>query len=189
MEPFALTTTRLLLSAPTPDDAETIREHCQDPVLSKYIPPIAQPYTLEMAQEFVRFTERGWDSGEELTWGIRAGGELLGVVALRRVTADDIGFWLGSRHRGHGYMPEAVNAVLDWAFDPGNPLRVETVGWECLVGNLASASVAHKCGFTFEGVGPGRRPDTAGEQASWLGQLLASDSREPKPGWPTSRHA
>jgi RimJ/RimL family protein N-acetyltransferase len=185
MQPFTLTTERLLLSAPAMTDIATIRDHCQDPVLSRYIPAITQPYTTEKAREFVAFTEHGWQSGEELTWGIRADSQLVGVISLRRVSADDIGFWLGARHRGHGFMPEAVGAVLDWAFDERNPLRVDSVGWECLVGNLASASVARKCGFRFEGEGPGRRPDGAGEHPlSWRGRITAGDSREPKPGWP-----
>ncbi|WP_168220040.1 MULTISPECIES: GNAT family N-acetyltransferase [unclassified Salinibacterium] len=187
MQPFELRTERLVLSAPTPDDAEAIREHCQDPVLSKYIPAITQPYTLEKAEEFIAFTQQGWASGEELTWGIRADGQFVGVISLRRVTADDIGFWLGAKHRGHGYMPEAVHAVLDWAFDAANPLRVESVGWECLTGNLASASVARKCGFRFEGEGAGRRPDASGEHPlSWRGRIDAGDSRSVKAGWPSS---
>ncbi|MCW4385125.1 GNAT family N-acetyltransferase [Salinibacterium sp. SYSU T00001] len=185
MDSFTLATPRLKLSAPTPDDAGAIREHCQDPLLSRYIPAITQPYTLEKAREFIGFAEEGWHSGTELTWGIRAAGDLVGVISLRRVTADDIGFWLGARHRGHGYMPEAVGAVLDWAFDPSNPLRVESVGWECLIGNTASAAVARKCGFTFEGEGPGRRADSSGEHPlSWRGRIWAADSREEKPGWP-----
>jgi RimJ/RimL family protein N-acetyltransferase len=185
MEPFELKTGRLLLSAPTAADAEAITEHCQDPILSRYIPAITQPYTAEKAHEFITFTERGWASAEELTWGIRAAGDLVGVISLRRLTADDIGFWLGARHRGHGYMPEAVAAVLDWAFEPENPLRVDSVGWECLVGNLPSAAVARKSGFAFEGEGPGRRADTSGEHPlSWRGRIAAGDSREPKPGWP-----
>lgn len=185
MEPFDLATPRLTLSAPTADDAEAIREHCQDPVLSRYIPAIAQPYTLEKAHEFIDFTAQGWASGHELTWAIRTEGPLLGVISLRRVTEDDVGFWLGARHRGHGYMPESLGAVLDWAFEPGNPLRVDSVGWECLVGNLASAVVARKCGFAFEGEGPGRRPSASGEHPpSWRGRIGANDSRDPKPGWP-----
>lgn len=186
MESLTLRTERLLLSPPEHRDAESIRRLCQDPVLSRYIPAIGQPYTLDHAVSFLDFTTHGWDSGLELTWALRRpDGELIGVISLRRDTADDVGFWLGAEYRGHGYLPEALNAVLDWAFDEANPHRVESVGWECLVGNLASAAVARKCGFTFEGEGPSRRESPDGRRLpSWQGRIRAGDAREPKPGWP-----
>ena len=55
-------------------------------------------------------------------------------------------------------MPEALGAVADFAFDLGRrPLL-----WECIPGNLASASVARKAGFTYLGEGASLYPDRAG---------------------------
>lgn len=168
-------------------DAEAIRDGCQDGTLARYLPSLPRPYTLADAEFFVgRVVTDGWATGSELTWAIRLPGDgLIGVIALRRITDDDVGFWLDARHRGNGHLPEALAAVLGWAFDPGNPLRMDAVGWECIVGNTASAAVARRCGFTFEGTGPGRRPLADGEHPlSWLGHIRADDSREQKPGWP-----
>lgn len=184
MEPFALTTARLQLDGLRPDDVQAIFEHCQDPDFEKYL-TIPWPYRLGDARYFVtEHVPRGWSTGQELTWAMRtAGGELIGVVSLRRKLGRfDIGFWLGSSHRGHGFMPEAVRAVLDWAFESGS---APDVSWECICGNLASASVARKLGFTFGGSRPSVLPARDGSHPeSWHGLLRASEDRSVKPGWP-----
>jgi RimJ/RimL family protein N-acetyltransferase len=99
-----------------------------------------------------------------------------------RTAARDIGYWVGLPHRGQGYMPEAVAAVLDWVFqlDDGDVL------WECVPGNAASAAVARKAGFRYTGEGPSLYSNRdRGHFEAWQGVLSKSDSREPKPGWPT----
>ncbi|HEU4807608.1 MAG TPA: GNAT family N-acetyltransferase [Homoserinimonas sp.] len=184
MEPFTLTTERLLLDELQPDDAQTIFEFCQDPEFERYL-TIPWPYRLGDARYFItEHVPSGWSSAQELSWAVRTSdGTLLGVVGLRsKLGRFDIGFWLGSPHRGNGYMPEAVRAVLDWAFESG---VASEVSWECVAGNLASATVARKLGFTFGGVRPSVLPSRDGSHPeSWHGLLRASDDRSPKPGWP-----
>ena len=184
MEPFPLTTERLLLDELQPDDAQAIFEYCQDPDFETYL-TIPWPYRLGDARYFItEHVPRGWSTGQELTWAMRSSdGELIGIVGLRKKMGHfDIGFWLGSSHRGHGYMPEAVRSVLDWAFDSG---FATDVSWECISGNLASASVARKLGFTFGGARPSVLPARDGSHPeSWHGVLRASDDRSIKPGWP-----
>ena len=97
--------------------------------------------------------------------------------------ANDIGFWLGGPHRGRGYMPEAFGAVADFAFE----LSPRPLLWECVPGNFASASAARKAGFSYLGEGTSLYPDRSGAEAvAWRGTLAPTDSRDPKPGWPTS---
>jgi RimJ/RimL family protein N-acetyltransferase len=183
VEPFTLTTERLTLDELRPDDAQAIFDYCQDPDFEKYL-TIPWPYRLDDARYFItEHVPNGWASGQELTWALRTNGELIGVVGLRtKVSHFDIGFWLGAAHRGHGYMPEAVRAAVDWAFDSG--LAAE-VSWECVAGNQASAIVARKLGFTFGGTRPSVLPARDGSHPeSWHGLLRASDDRGIKPGWP-----
>jgi RimJ/RimL family protein N-acetyltransferase len=184
MQPFALGTTRLRLDELGLDDAQAIFEYCQDRDFEKYL-TIPWPYRLTDAHYFItEHVPAGWSSGQELTWAIRASdGTLLGMIGLRaKLGTFDIGFWLGSLHRGNGYMPEAVRAVLDWAFESG---FASEVSWECIAGNLASAIVARKLGFTFGGVRPSVLAARDGSHPqSWHGVLRASDDREVKPGWP-----
>lgn len=184
MQPFTLTTGRLRLDGLQPADAQAVFEFCQDPDFEKYL-TIPWPYRLADARHFIaEHVPRGWSTGEELTWAVRAaGGQLLGVVGLRaKLGRFDIGFWLGAPHRGNGFMPEAVRAVLDWAFESG---FASEVSWECVAGNRPSAIVARKLGFAFDGVRPSVLPARDGSHPeSWHGLLRVSDDRSVKPGWP-----
>ncbi|WP_168625596.1 GNAT family N-acetyltransferase [Cryobacterium sp. BB307] len=180
MEPFDLTAGPLVLDQPTRADVPLITEYCQDPLFEAFM-TLPWPYEPKHAEFFVdEFVPRGWSSDTEVTWALRRDGEFLGVVGLRKNTM--IGFWLGAPHRGSGYTPLAVNAVVDWAFESG---WVPEVRWEAIVGNTASLAVARKAGFTYTGVESamvtgrdGSHPD------SWQAVLRPTDSRSPKTGWP-----
>jgi RimJ/RimL family protein N-acetyltransferase len=182
MRPIRLETARLELDQPTMADAELITEYCRDPVF-EHVMSTPWPYERLHAVSFVdTFVPRNWELDREFTWAIRArdSATLIGVIGFR-VPLSMIGFWIGGPHRGNGYMPEALTAVANWLFEGGT----ETIRWECVVGNAASASVAHSAGFTFTGERPGEVLTREGIAApAWHGSLLSVDTRAPKPGWP-----
>ncbi len=175
-----LTTARLRLDQPTADDRELIVEYCRDPIFERFM-LTPWPYEPAHVDGFVRdHVPNAWRADTEYTWALRDGGALLGMVSYREASRM-IGFWLGAPHRGKGYMPEAVSAVADWLFAQGR----ERIEWEAVVGNLASAAVARKVGFTFAGTGPsvlGSRE--GGTAACWHGSLHRDDDRRQKDGWP-----
>ncbi|GAA3738310.1 hypothetical protein GCM10022239_12410 [Leifsonia bigeumensis] len=181
MQPFTLEAGPLLLDQPVAADVDAIARYCQDPVFERFM-TLPWPYERKDAEFFVNeYVPGGWSRGDEVTWAIREGGEFLGVVGLRE-TNSMIGFWLGAEHRGHGYMPLAVSAVVDWVF---TSRWLESIRWEAVVGNTASLAVARRAGFRYTGVEPAivvrrdrSRPD------SWQAVLHAADDRTPKPGWP-----
>lgn len=179
--PVALGSGTLALDQLAAADIRLITEYCQDPLFEHYM-TLPWPYQRSDAEFFVsEFAPTGWSSGNEATWALRAEGRFLGVIGLRRPSGM-IGFWLGAEHRGQGWMPRAVTAVVDWAFASG---YADPVRWECVVDNLASMSVARKAGFTFTGTGPATVTSRDGSHPeSWHGELRSADSREPKPGWP-----
>jgi RimJ/RimL family protein N-acetyltransferase len=195
MHPVTLFSTRLRLDLPQPADAQRVFEYCQDPAFEHYLAALPWPYRLEDATDFITVqVPAGWATARECTWAIRAAHapDLIGVISLRLpegtsattgVRAGSIGFWLGAPHRGQGLIGEAQELVLDWAFTDG---LVDAVHWECVVGNLASARVAQKAGFTFTATAPSipRYRDGA-HPLSWHGVLRAADDRTPRPGWPT----
>jgi RimJ/RimL family protein N-acetyltransferase len=180
MIPVELRTSRLVLDQPGRDDIDLVTEYCQDPVFEAFM-TLPWPYHRGDAEYFVEeFVPDGWARDIEYTWAIRTGGDFLGVIGVR-VATGMVGFWLGAPHRGHGYMPEALNAVADWMFARG----AEQLRWECVVGNTASASVARQVGFTYTGRAPttilgrdGTAPD------SWHGTLAATDPRTATERWP-----
>jgi hypothetical protein len=62
---------------------------------------------------------------------------------------------------------------------------VERIGWEALVGNLASAHVDRALGFHFDGTQESVVCERDGVRpAAWHGHLLASDDGAPQTGWP-----
>jgi RimJ/RimL family protein N-acetyltransferase len=180
MKPVVLTTARLVLDQPTLDDVDLTTEYCQDPIFEGFM-LTPWPYRRSDAEKFVgTVIPMLWDDDVEYTWALRHEGEFLGLVGFR-VRAHDIGYWVGAPHRGKGFMPEAVGAVADFAFERSQRALV----WECIPGNLASAMVARKAGFSFLGEGISLYLDRGGAEAvAWRGNLAPTDSREPKPGWP-----
>lgn len=186
MRPFTLDTTRFELSPLTAADIDAVYHYCQDPLFEKFL-TIPWPYTQADADFFVTvFAPQGWTTRTELLWGIREHGALLGVVSLRlKQGRYDIGYWLGAEHRGREIMPEAVSAVIDWAFS--SEFVADEIGWECVVGNHGSVAVARKVGYTYTGEAPATIPARDGTHpASWHAVLRRSDTREPKPGWPAT---
>jgi RimJ/RimL family protein N-acetyltransferase len=166
-----------------PADAERVFEYCQDPIFERYL-HIPWPYRRSDADSFISgYIAAAWAADSEYIWAVRNPdtAELLGVIGLRLPSAS-IGYWLGAPHRGHGYIPEAQLLVIDWAF--ANRV-VDTISWQCLEGNMASARTARKAGFSFTGVGPAIQAHRDGSYpASWHAVLRATDTREPKHGWP-----
>ena len=79
---------------------------------------------------------------------------LLGAITLdniRRGPAQSgtLGYWIGARYARHGYMREAIEAVVHHAFAQLDLSRIEAA---CLHGNAASRGVLEKTGFKYEGV-------------------------------------
>ncbi|WP_105566144.1 GNAT family N-acetyltransferase [Microbacterium halophytorum] len=182
-DPVPLHTTRFLLTAPRASDAEPIYLACQDEAIQHFT-TVPSPYTREDAEKFIELTAGWWRDGTSMTWVVRpldAPEGVIGVIGLDSIAdgAAELGFWAAPGARGTGAIAEAAAAVLDFAF---GPMRLERVQWQAAVGNSASARVAQKLGFRFEGVrrlglggigaGSGR-----GRADGWVAGLLATDER------------
>lgn len=180
MIPVTLRTTRLVLDEVRPGDVDRVLEYCEDPEVQRWI-PLPSPYLREHA-EF--FTGPYPATAGMYLWALRAraGGPLMGALELQPENPlGTIGFWLGARHRGQGYMAEALTSVVDHAF---TDLGMERIGWEAIVGNTSSAVVARKVGFTFRGTDEGALDVRGTRRDAWRADLLRGDPRDEKPGWP-----
>jgi ribosomal-protein-alanine N-acetyltransferase len=85
---------------------------------------------------------------------LRSTGKILGAITLdniRRGPAQvgTLGYWIGKSYSRNGFMREAIDAVVYYAFNSIDLSRVEAA---CLPDNLASRSVLEKSGFKYEGV-------------------------------------
>lgn len=79
---------------------------------------------------------------------------LLGAITLDNIRrgpaqAGTLGYWIGQPYARHGYMREAILAVVHHAFTRLDLSRIEAA---CLPENAASRGVLEKTGFKYEGV-------------------------------------
>ncbi|MBC7715125.1 MAG: GNAT family N-acetyltransferase [Rhizobacter sp.] len=80
--------------------------------------------------------------------------EVIGCVDLwRKGVPENRGFWLAQDHWGKGYMTEAVNPVLEYAF---NDLGFEKLVFANALGNARSRRIKEKTGATFLETQPAR---------------------------------
>ncbi|MEO0344221.1 MAG: GNAT family protein [Pseudomonadota bacterium] len=84
----------------------------------------------------------------------RSDNVLMGAVTLDNIRTGpnksaEIGYWLGRAHQRQGYMFEAIEAVLHFAFEQKRLSRIEAA---CLPENTASRHLLEKIGFKYEGV-------------------------------------
>jgi ribosomal-protein-alanine N-acetyltransferase len=82
---------------------------------------------------------------------------LLGGITLSNVTRGmtqtaTLGYWIGRRHAGRGYMTNAVRAIVPFAF---GSLRLHRLEAACLAHNTASMRLLERIGFRREGLARG----------------------------------
>lgn len=150
--PEVLETTRLLLRRPTIKDADAAFEsYASDPKISRYLTSTAHA-TPAQTREYFQQAIDAWDlrMGHRL-WLVerRDARILMGTIGCtvhyHRV---EIGFALGSRFWGRGYMAEALAAVCEAAFADERIARVQAL---CDEENAPSSRVMQKVGMRYEG--------------------------------------
>ncbi len=117
----ALQTVRLKLRQLSDGDQEKIIQLRSDAEVHKYLerPLLRKPGE---AIEFINRINDGIARGEWYYWVISliTEGTLLGTVCLFNFSADqkvaEVGYELLPQHQGKGYMNEALQAVIDFAF-------------------------------------------------------------------------
>lgn len=139
----------LVLDAIGEDDVDALTAACRDPEATRFL-NIPFPYERSDAEEFVRvLAPTGWATGTARTYAIRerADGPILGTIALRGAPpAGDLGINLAPAARGRGLATRAARRLVERAAELG----FETLEWECLVENAASAALARRLGFEWD---------------------------------------
>ncbi|MCM6773017.1 GNAT family N-acetyltransferase [Nocardia sp. CDC159] len=189
MADCVLTDGTVWLSRPAEAEIDTIVDCCREPSIGEWT-TIPVPYEREHAEKFLAdVVAPGWYGGAP-TWAIResADAPLVGMIGLMRrdlgdVAAAEIGFWLASRGRGKGLMTRAAALVCDFGFAPEH-LSLTRIEWRAFVGNHASAAVARRVGFRYEGLLRLGGDQRGVRRDSWIAARLADDPAGPAPGWP-----
>jgi RimJ/RimL family protein N-acetyltransferase len=150
--PETLTTERLLLRRPRPDDAEAIfARYASDPAVTRLVgwPTHTR---VDDTRAFLQFDAGQWERSPAGTYLIEArdGGRLLGSTGFlfetpyRAMT----GYVVAPDAWGQGVATEALSAIVGVA----HPLGVRRLFALCHYEHRASARVLEKCRFSLEGV-------------------------------------
>ena len=84
----------------------------------------------------------------------RSDDALLGAITLDNIRrgpaqAGTTGYWIGQAYARQGYMKEAIEAVVHYAFRTLDISRIEA---GCLPENTPSRRLLEQCGYKYEGV-------------------------------------
>jgi RimJ/RimL family protein N-acetyltransferase len=193
MEPVEIHEANLILRPWLAEDADTVFEACQDPVLQRWT-RVPRPYLREHAEGFTAGALDAWARGDAAPLGVfdAATGRMLGAHGLVKIDREEgwaeVGYWTAPWARGRGVATTATRAVARWVLGPGAPGGPHgALGdgprrliWRAEVGNHASRLVAERAGFLVEGIQRRSlpRPGEVTMVDYWLGGLLPGEIRE-----------
>lgn len=150
--PDHLETDRLILRKPVIEDAPAVfSTYAQDPDVTKYL--TWKPHeNIEVTQEVINNFIKKWNGGSEFSFMIilREEKKLIGNISIRFDShGGNLGYVLAKEYWGNGYMTEALQSVITWAFAQGSVYRV----WAVFdIENEASGKVMEKAGMQYEGI-------------------------------------
>lgn len=152
-QPPELITKRLILRKLQVTDYADMYEYSRLEEVTRYLlwdPHPDEHYTAR----YLDMVQSQYKSGEYYDWGIvwRENGKLIGTCGFTSFDLPnnraEVGYVINPAYRGRGIAPEALMAVLDYAF---NELRLHRIEAKYIFGNDASRRVMEKCSMTFEG--------------------------------------
>jgi RimJ/RimL family protein N-acetyltransferase len=161
------------------DDRPAVLAAFTDPETARWIPEY-RVATMTEAGEYIALRGREWREDRRCSWAVAepSTGEMLAEVGLKNLRLHDrtadIACWTHPAHRGRGIAVHAVTAALRFGF---GPLGLTTVGYWYADGNLASARVAVKCGFSTQRLRLPGAAEVDGQQRDLLCLTLSAAPR------------
>jgi [ribosomal protein S5]-alanine N-acetyltransferase len=147
-----LTTERLFLRQITPDDVEEVYAIRSDPETMRYIPrPLAK--TREDAMAHIDMVSKALLDNESIVWAItcKEDNKLIGMICLLRFQLEhfrtELGYILHPAYHRQGIMNEAIQPVVDYAF---NALKFHSIEAVIDPDNAASQNLLIKNHFVKE---------------------------------------
>ena len=152
-EPTAITTKRLTLRFLSEADVPALYDMFSNPEVMRYW---SRPLWTDrsQAQAMLVSTQEGYRTGSALQLGMERNADriLMGLCNLHYFDIPsrraEIGYLLGRPYWGSGYMHEALQALLQYAFETLNLNRLEA---DIDPRNQASARTLERLGFQKEG--------------------------------------
>ncbi len=121
--------------------------------LEPWFPWVKSTTTLEDSLKYLFDKEEQFKKKEKFEYGIYLNDKYLGNIGIFSINKDkksaEIGYWLSAEFINNGYVTEALKLVEKEFFTRTDINRIQI---RCDEINIASASVAKKCGYVFEGI-------------------------------------
>ena len=141
----------------TPEDAEKLLEYyIRNKEHLEAFEPVRDSsfYTLEVQKSIISDSYRQFLNGTAMEFGIFKGDRLIGKLRLSNIVygifkSGILGYSIDKEEQGKGFMKEAVNLVVDYAFQVLELHRIEA---SALVDNEKSKRVLIGCGFEELGI-------------------------------------
>lgn len=148
-----LETSRLIIRSLTAGDAENIQQALNDKRVSEQLSYTPHPYTIEMAEIWLKNVNFGMDRGNCCYWAIcqKSDNKFMGTVGTSLFPDQDnaeLHYWMAYPFWSKGYCTESSKRVITHVFEDIKAFRLQVTHREQ---NIASKSVILKCGFTLEG--------------------------------------
>ena len=137
-------------------DASFMAEASRDPAIERYNGPAPASVADAVAvieriqQSWHTFEVEGDPTGAAFVIVDAGSGEPVGMCGVDQWSSTDVaqfGYWLAAGARGRGLATRAVTLMTGWLFELGAARVFLTIQSE----NAASAAVARRAGFSFEG--------------------------------------
>lgn len=135
-------------------DADSIARHIHDKTVARWTINVPYPYQKKNALKFIRERQNERKTRKSYTFGISLNpdDEIIGGIDLFDVDWDDkkaeMGYWIGKIYRRQGLMTEAINLMLEFAF---NDLKLHKIYARVFDGNVPSMKALKRNGFKLEG--------------------------------------
>lgn len=155
--PFpTLATPRLILRALRRDDLDDLYAYASDAEIDRFTPWTHFQSMAEASADLDDFLAEYENAGMGAwSWGVehRADARLIGIATFspphRHHRRAELGYTISRAYWGHGYATEAAQALVTFALEQMQLVRVEAV---CLPDHQASARVLQKIGMQYEGL-------------------------------------
>lgn len=152
-----IVTKRLILRPIEKKDIPALIKNINNLKVSKWLLVVPYPYKLKDAKWWFNHCqeEKKKKSKDKYNFAIELKSEKkqIGGIGLNHVNkfqgTAEVGYWLGEKYWRQGYGSEALEAVLNFAF---NKLKLRRIWGPIFVGNPSSGKLLEKFGFKKEGI-------------------------------------
>ena len=158
--PTSVHTERLIMRPPQAGDGAMLHAAIVESLaeLRRFLaslPWVALEQTIDSAEIYCRTAQANFLARKDLPFLLfeKATGQLVGAAGLHRTVwttpKTEVGYWGRVSRAGNGFISEAVEALVAYAFGHLHAERVELITDE---ENHASRRVAERCRFVLEGI-------------------------------------